>query len=76
MTVQPLPERIETTRQGKDDIDTNRRFLAIMEHPDNADIVRQVDMILAICDPAPVDEDEVAATAVAKTLGDDGLVDA
>lgn len=57
MTVQPLPERIETTRQGKDDIDTNRRFLAIMEHPDNADIVRAINVGLATADPVADDED-------------------
>lgn len=57
MTVQPLPERIETTRQGHDDIDTNRRFIAIMGHPDNADIVRAIEVGLATNDPVPADED-------------------
>ena len=56
--VQPLTERIETTRQGGDDLYINRKFLAIMEHEDNAPIVRATNMILAMSDPAAVVEDD------------------
>jgi len=56
--VEPLKARLETTLQGGDDLYINRKFLAIMEHPDNAEIVRQVNMILPMSDPDDSEEIE------------------
>ena len=72
MTVHPLPERIETTRQGRDDLYINRKFLDIMEHPDNADIVAKVETVLAINDPVPADEDSRPAEGKTRPPLDDG----
>lgn len=47
--VTPLPEPIESTL--KHDPYINGKFIAIFDHPDNADVVRQANMILAMNDP-------------------------
>lgn len=54
--VEPLAERIETTRQGGDDIHTNRKFIELMDHEDNEGVVRMLTMGLAMNDPASEDE--------------------
>lgn len=69
--VAPLSERIETTRQGRDDLYINRKFIEIMEHEDNAEIVRQANMILSMNDPEQPVEEAPEPARPARRKGDE-----